>query len=349
MVLGTAPPRHHDVTKTLDDILAAADQAAPGLRAAMQDIFESMKGALPDIEGLLAAGDFDAVTRAISELDIPEDLFNTLQSTLASTAQAAMRPEAAAFGMAFNDVNPRAIRWASRHAAEQIQGIVSTTRASVNEVITEAVRTGAVNPRVLAAHIESLIGLTKGHARSVDLLFQSMIDNGLDPTFALRRAGTKADKLLRWRAETIARTETIEAANMGQQLVWDEALDTGLLLEGTKKVWMATGDSRTCRICAVLDGKVVEVRADFAVKEQATSFTRDGEEFTVTATKPLPHPTTTRTPPAHARCRCTMVVEDFELALLGGAVSEGTAEEPESDDDAAELAAFIAGLGVDAT
>jgi len=163
----------------------------------------------------------------------------------------------------------------------------------------------------LAPHIESLVGLTKGHARSVDRLFQSMIADGVDPAFALKRAGRKAEKLLRWRAETIARTETIRAANMGQQLVWDEALDTGLLLEGTKKVWMATGDSRTCQICAVLDGEIVEVRGEFKVDRQATGFTRDGSKFTVSGTKPLPKPTTTRTPPAHARCRCTIVIQDI--------------------------------------
>lgn len=301
----TRPPRRVRLTKTVDDILAAADKAAPKLRRALLDALEQMRSQVPDLTGLLEAGRIDDVIAAIN-IQIPSDMIDTIRDSLADTAAAAARPSAATFGIAFNDVNVRAVRWAERNAAAQITAISGTTRRSVNDAITDAIRQG-VNPRVLSRHIENLVGLTPGHARAVDRLFNSFdLDTQIDQ--ALKVSGVKSRRLLRWRAETIARTETIRAANMGQQLVWDTALDEGLLEPGTAKVWLATGDDRTCPICAVLDGQVVEVRDEFVVNRQAVRFTRQGATFTVTETRAMRTPTTTRTPPAHPRCRCSLVL-----------------------------------------
>ena len=327
MVLGTAQTRHHHLAKSLDDILAAADKSAPGLAAQIRGALEEMRGQLPDIEDLIAAGDFDAVTRAISELPVPEQVQATLRDALASTATAAARPEVASFGIELNRVNERAVRWATRHAAEQVTAISGTTRRSVNDAIVGAMREG-VGAKPLARHLESLIGLTPGHAKAVDRLFRSFdLDDPGQVRQALKVAGRKADKLLRWRAETIARTETIRAANMGQQLVWDQALDDGLLLIGAKKVWMATGDDRTCQICAVLDGETIEVSGEFKVVERAIAFIRRGDMFTVQTTTPLPRPTTTRTPPAHPRCRCTIIIEDIKAQRIEAPQTEEEEED----------------------
>jgi hypothetical protein len=115
-----------------------------------------------------------------------------------------------------------------------------------------------------------------------------------------------ARRLLKRRAENIARTETIRAANMGTQFGWDAAADAGLLPPGTQKVWIATEDSRTCPICAVLDGNTVDLGGNFDVSVEATAFTIEGEEIRVTATRPMKRSSTTRTPPAHPSCRCTL-------------------------------------------
>jgi hypothetical protein len=240
---------------------------------------------------------------------------------LVETAMTAGMPEAATFGIAFNSVNERAVRWAETHAAQAITGIRSTSRKSVQGAVVEAMRAGTgireLTPQIadaLSDHISNLTGLTTGHAKAVDRLFRSFdLDDPAQLAQALKVSGRKAAKLLRWRAETIARTETIRAANQGQQLVWDEAVDEGLLPTGTKKVWLATGDNRTCRICAVLDGQVVAIGGEFSINVQATSFTRQGDNFTVAGTKPLPHPTTDRTPPAHPRCRCSIILEDVAM------------------------------------
>ena len=72
---------------------------------------------------------------------------------------------------------------------------------------------------------------------------------------------------------------------------------------------MATGDNRTCPICAVLDGTIIEVVSSFVVNRQATKFVRTGSRFRVAATKPLKNASTVKTPKAHFMCRCAMRLE----------------------------------------
>ncbi len=245
MGVDTATTSHH-LAKAPDDILRAADKAAPKLQRAMLAALEAMRDSLPDFEALIAAGQIDDVIRAVSDLGVPDDIYNLIRQSLTDTALATARPAAAEFTIAFNQVNPRAVRWAEQYAAQTITNIRATTRRSVNDAIVAAVQEG-VAPRILARHLKNLVGLTPAHGKAVDRLFRSFdLTDPAGEAQALKAASRKADKLLRWRAETIARTNTLTAANMGQQVVWDEALDSGLLLEGTKKVWVATGDNRTC-------------------------------------------------------------------------------------------------------
>ena len=299
------------VAKATSDILRAADKATPQLRAAILRALEEMRKAVPNLEGLLEAGRIDQVIDAV-QVPIPDEVFATIRASLQATALTTIKPEAVTFGIEFNQVNPRAVRWAEQQAASLVSGITSPQRGPIRTAIVEGLEAGH-HPRVIARHLEGLVGLTNPHQRAVDRLFRASLDAGTPPRVAQRLADRKAKQLLRWRAETIARTETIRAANMGQQLVWEEAIDSGLLLSGTRKVWLATGDNRTCKICAVLDGQVVDVGGGFAVNRQATSFTRDGDEFTVRDTKPLPQPTTERVPPAHSRCRCTIILQQTQI------------------------------------
>ncbi len=84
------------------------------------------------------------------------------------------------------------------------------------------------------------------------------------------------------RADLIARTESMMAANEGQAEAWDQAVEAGLLTGNEKKVWIVTDDDALCPICEGLADQVVPLDDNFE--------SEDGE-FDV--------------PPAHPRCRCT--------------------------------------------
>lgn len=145
------------------------------------------------------------------------------------------------FEMSFDGRNQAVIDWADRHAAELIDGISETTREAINNAVADALEYG-----------------------SLDELFDEI----------LAAVGDEA------RATLIARTELMTAANAGQRLAWDQAVEEGYLTGDERRTWIATGDESVCPICEELDG----TQADL-----------DGE---------YPDPGG-EGPPAHPRCRCT--------------------------------------------
>lgn len=143
------------------------------------------------------------------------------------------------FKMSFDGKRKEAIAWARKHSAELVEGINKTTRAQIRTAIVKAYESG--NFRDLKNDIFTAIG----------------------------------DKE---RAEMIARTETMLAANEGQRQAWQQAIDDGLLPEGMQRVWIATESA--CVECDALDGEQINL------DEQYSGNGGDG-------------------PPLHPLCRCT--------------------------------------------
>lgn len=195
------------------------------------------------------------------------------------------------FRLGFQMVNPQVAAWAANHGAQLMTGVNAEMRATVRSVIAEGI-TDRMQPRLIARTLRQVIPLS---LRDAERFRQLAAD---DPELNLTR---QVQRAINRRADLIARTETMRAANMGQQLVWEQAR-----LAGSVKVWIASPDSRLCTVCAQLDGQQVEVVGSFHTDVQADTFTGSGNRITVATTKPLPRPVTTLTPPAHPRCRCTV-------------------------------------------
>jgi hypothetical protein len=147
--------------------------------------------------------------------------------------------------MTFDATNPAASLWARKHAAKTITGIGNTTR----EVIRDFVE-GAFEEQIEVSTLANeLMGLLGDAAR----------------------------------AEMIARTETMSASNMGQQMLWEQAVGEGFLTGDEKKVWIVTPDDVLCLICEPMEDVTVALDDTFNV---------DGEDIAA--------------PPAHPNCRCTV-------------------------------------------
>lgn len=149
------------------------------------------------------------------------------------------------FDLAFDRSNPNAIAWAKDHAGELIKNISDTTRQAIADALARALDEGDLDQ--LDEDIEDAIGNSD-------------------------------------RAELVAHTESMTAANAGLAESWDQAKEKGLLPDDTKKVWIATGDDITCEECSELDGEVVPMDNEFS----------SGDDM----------------PPAHPRCRCTAGISD---------------------------------------
>lgn len=144
------------------------------------------------------------------------------------------------FALTFNDADPRAVAWAKEHAGELIDDIEEATLQAIKDAIASAVEDG-----------------------DPDGAYDDVLDAIGDES----------------RAETIARTEIMTAANEGQRMGWDASVEAGLLPEDAKKTWIAT-EVGACPECEALDGETVGLDEEYP---------NDGGDG----------------PPLHPNCRCT--------------------------------------------
>jgi hypothetical protein len=144
------------------------------------------------------------------------------------------------FRLQFNAKDESAIAWAQDHAAELAEGLSKTSRDDIKSAV--------------AAALEG-----DGIESSYDDILDAVGDED--------------------RAAMIARTETMWAANEGQQQGWEQAAEAGLLDEDQQVVWIAT--SGCCDDCDDMDGETRPLNGEYDDPDYA-----DG-------------------PPAHPNCRCT--------------------------------------------
>jgi hypothetical protein len=183
-------------------------------------------------------------------------------------------------GFAFGLVNERAVEWASVHGTAMFPEIADETRSAIRTIVARALRDGRM-PAEVTGEIRNLLGLDEREAGAVDRLRRRLIGDGRTAEQIERITTRYANRLLRYRAETIARTEVLSAANRGQEALWAEAVRQGLLTESAwERMWLIARDERACKLCRPLD----KARAPMI-----------GGTF----------PGGIGGPPRHTRCRCT--------------------------------------------
>lgn len=191
----------------------------------------------------------------------------------------------------FDAVNPDAVAFLRSYSLDLVRGLDDDARAVIRAELIRG-QTLGVPPKTQARIIESAIGLAPRDAAAISRLtvsaYRQAIDNGASVAQAERKAASVAkkagDKRLRYRAETIARTETIRAQHAGTQTVWNERIRDGLLPREMLKQWIVTPDDRLCmRICRPMDGVKTGITEVFDTPAGAVEY-----------------------PPAHPRCRCSM-------------------------------------------
>jgi hypothetical protein len=222
------------------------------------------------------------------------------------------------FEMTFNLHDPHTAAFVNNYTFELIRDVSQASRDAIQQVVLDAVRRGG-HPYDQARKIRDVIGLTPQQSQAVtnfmtrlsgdsadlqyamsrelrdrrfDPTLQRAIDEGvpLDADQIEEMADRYYDRYLTHRAETIARTETLRAANIGQQETWRQAAAEGFLVpEETRRMWLIAEDDRLCAACAEvpdLNPDGVGLEEDFDTSEGALS-----------------------EPPLHPSCRCTVVLE----------------------------------------
>jgi len=202
----------------------------------------------------------------------------------------------------FNYVSEASVNYSRVRSGQLIQAIDESTRVSIRQLITQAF----TEPRSVddtARLIRRIVGLHPRWARAVerfhDKNVQGLIRDGMSSSEAQRRADEMTakyrDKLIRRRAEMIARTETQQALNFGRQMSWVASDRAGLVDPRTMKEWrtapLGSRYGPPCPTCTMLRGTRVAWNGTFD----------NGQQM----------------PPAHPNCRCTAVLIPPSRGLTG--------------------------------
>ena len=198
------------------------------------------------------------------------------------------------FGFSFTASNPHAVRFARLHAGDLITGLSIESQRAVRLLIARAVA-GRASLSEVARRIERFIGLNTRQMTAVENARAAWTAQGIASREIERRARQLGDRFLQQRALDIARTETIWAANAGQQALWQAAIDEGVLPANTERRWIVTPDDRLCPFCRSMAGQVMPMQSNF----------RGGTVARIIGAGVRTSPNVLH-PPLHPRCRCAV-------------------------------------------
>lgn len=179
-------------------------------------------------------------------------------------------------GFAFDDKAVAAQEAANAQAAKMVVEITKETEANIRALVAQAIREG-IPPYDAAAAIHDMIGLTSAQGQAAMKYRKELVNAGLPLQKVNDKVERYAEELLTTRAETIARSEIMDALNTGQSEAWAQAQEAGFLSENATKVWIITPVEKLCPECEAMDGQTVPIDQEFP----------DGD------------------PPLHPNCRCT--------------------------------------------
>lgn len=253
------------------------------------------------------SGDYDQLMRVIPWDNLHEDMdpFKArLGEVLASAGAISMEalPAPVQDEMRWDITNPRIRGYIDKHTSDLVVNVQKDTQDIIRAATTRSF-TEALSPRRVADSIKDSIGLYPKLEQAA-MNYRSGLDKqGVPPVRADKLEDAYRDKLLDYRAMTIARTEVRRAQNYGQLSVWKQAADNDLIDRATaKKVWIV--DGKPCEICEPMDGIAV------GLEEQWDLNTGDSVDI----------PTD-----SHPNCECGMELD------IGDTAEKTEANTPEED------------------
>lgn len=154
-----------------------------------------------------------------------------------------------------------AVDWLRRDALSLVEDLSKRRRLSVSGLIEAGVAAGDTYQQVANRILrQGLIGLLPAQQRAVGNFRARRIKDGATRARAEKLAEAYAKQLLRYRAETIAKTEMAKAWAEGQIAGWRQAQRDGLISKRAQVEWVTVDP---CEICAPLEGKRAPVGGRF--------------------------------------------------------------------------------------
>ncbi len=302
----------------LVDRLAA--QFEPGMAAAFVAACQALRDKT-DVEALAAAiqvGDMAAVEAAIGLTGASYvGVFEHVRDAFEAGAQAAAEfYSAPRITVSFELLNPRTDEFLATYGMNLIREISEETRRAIQAAVRQGVVDG-IPPAEIARDVREVVGygLTEKQAQAI-MNFQAELERGdpaalkralrdrrFDPTVTRmlqtgeplsreqvnRMVGRYEERWRKFRAEMIARTESLRATNMGAFEAIRQSAERGdIPADAVIRRWIIARDERTCPICKAIPGMDDAGRGlleDFATPAGAKHL-----------------------PPAHPMCRCAVTL-----------------------------------------
>jgi len=213
-------------------------------------------GDLAAVENMIDWAAFDAGQGVVKEIfqEIVDEVGKATARRLGEKLKVELR---------FDLLNPRAVKFINQHTGELITQVTEESKKAIRSIVRQAFEEGG-HPYEQAKKIIQHIGLTERQSRAVENFRRRLIEDGISKAEADKRAEAYAKRLLRDRAETIARTETLMASNEGQREAWRQAVEQELLGEAEfEREWIYTPDERACERCMAMDGKRAPINGTY--------------------------------------------------------------------------------------
>ncbi|QOZ25297.1 phage minor head protein [Bradyrhizobium sp. CCBAU 51753] len=277
----------------IDRLLSQADQVSAKVRKSFLDAIARIDAQIDvgELKALLQQGRVDQALQLVnSHLSAAgfQPVANTITAGAIQAARAA-EPALSAANVSFGAMNPHTVDFLRTYEMGLVRQLGADARASVASAVRAGVSAGR-NPLDVARDVRQFIGLTENQTRAV-LNYRRMLENGSRD--ALQRAlrdrrfdasvlraiedgaammPEKVDRLvaryteryLRYRSETIARTESIRAVNSGNNLLWRQAVHDGRFgADQVTKTWATVVDNKVRHAHVELDGTTVKLNENF--------------------------------------------------------------------------------------
>lgn len=178
-----------------------------------------------------------------------------------------------------------AIEFAQARGGHLAAAVTASVKRSIEIAIVDGIETGS-GIAAITRDIKAVVGLSDRDARALVAARTKMRAAGVAEGAIQKEISRRSRKMLRRRAETIARTEMISARNVGTLNAWRQEQANGTLSQQARKIWIDADGCPECEDLASQDPIPVSAmfEGDFGGPYQS--------------------------PPAHPSCRCSMGIVD---------------------------------------
>lgn len=240
--------------------IEVADSLEPELREQFLALIDVVAQAVPleQLEEWLEERNFIAIINAFERIVGQSVTFvaaSDLTATYASLVRGGLRSAVAGFGL---DLTSELVLDRIRSdAGRLVVAVGQDTITSIRAILSRNYLDG-LGTRAAGRVIRSVVGLLPSHAVAVGNYALGLENAGVPEPRRGHFVETYARRLLAYRAENIARTETISAAHAGQLEGWLEMANRGAIdRRRARLVWDVKEDDRLCPWCAPMDGQTV--------------------------------------------------------------------------------------------